>query len=289
MKSKIVNGVYAASLTPLHADLSCNDKALADHCLQLISKGCKGVVLFGTTGEGASFSVAEKKQTLSQVITHGLNPQQIIVGNGSACLTDTIDLALAALEYNCLACLIAPPCYYKNVSDQGVLEFYRTVIQKIANPNLQIILYHIPQYTGVPLTLSVVKTLCNEFPGIVVGLKESEGNLSFTQTILNEVPECKVFVGSERQLPAAVSLGASGSICGMANLWPELICSLYENDNRLAELEKLLPRFKNSQFIATCKALLAEEQNPHWKFIRPPLILKKEGESLFSQSVLHSL
>ena len=46
------NGIYAASLTPLHADLTCDYDAYADHCKDLIAQGCSGVVLFGTTGEG---------------------------------------------------------------------------------------------------------------------------------------------------------------------------------------------------------------------------------------------
>jgi 4-hydroxy-tetrahydrodipicolinate synthase len=272
MALNLENGVYAASLTPLNSDLSCNNAGLIEHCSVLINKGCKGVVLFGTTGEGASFSVMEKKHTIKQVIANGLNPKQVIIGNGSACLADTIDLTLVALENHCLACLIAPPCFYKNVSEEGIITFYRTLIQRIANPQLQIILYHIPQYSGVPLTLPIVKTLCAEFPGIVVGLKESEGNLAFTQSILKEVPQCKVFVGSEKQIPEAVKFGASGSICGMANLWPELICSLYDSDKRISELEELSSQFKNRPFIASCKKLLAYKENPNWSLVRPPLV-----------------
>lgn len=105
-----------------------------------------------------------------------------------------------------------------------------------------------------------------------MGLKESEGNLAMTQAILKEVPECKVFVGKEDQIPAAVSYGAAGSICGMANLWPELICSLYENNKGLDELERKSQLFKNHSFIATCKAMLANEKNSDWNLVRPPLV-----------------
>lgn len=268
---KIENGVYAASLTPLHSDLRCHDEALAKHCLQLIERGCKGVVLFGTTGEGPSFSVAERKQALQQVIARGLDPKKIILGNGSACLQDTVELALAVLENHCLACLIAPPCFFKNVTEEGVIAFYREVIRRVANPNLQIILYHIPQYSGVPLTVNIVKTLCTEFPGIVVGIKESEGNMTLVKEILQTIPECKVFVGKETLIPLAVKHGASGAICGMANLWPELICSIYEGESTL-ELEKVSSALRQLPFIAACKALLSEGKNSPWSLVRPPLV-----------------
>ncbi len=272
--SRIENGVYAAALTPMHGNLRCHDTLLTEHCLQLINRGCQGVVLFGTTGEGASFSVGEKKQALRQVISHGLDPQKIIVGNGSACLTDTVDLALATIEQRCLGSLIAPPCFYKNVLEEGVIAFYREVIRRVANPHLRIILYHIPQYTGVPITVNTVKTLCTEFPDIVVGIKESEGNLSLVKDLLATVPQCQVFVGKELHLPQAIAYGASGTICGMANLWPELICSLYKGAST-AELEKVIATIGNQPFIAACKALLAESNDPTWRFVRPPLVSLK--------------
>ncbi len=264
----IEEGVYAAALTPLQADLYCNDQGLAEHCLDLIARGCKGVVLFGTTGEGPSFSLEEKRKSIKQVISKGLDPQKIIVANGAASFQDTIDLGR---ELQCLAYLIAPPCFFKNVTEEGILTFYREVIRRIYNPKLQVILYHIPQFTGVPLTVNIVKTLCEEFPGIVIGLKESEGNLSFTKAILREVPQCKVFVGFEKQIPEAVKAGAAGSICGMANLWPELICSLCEKRELSPEFEQKVRAIEKYPFIACFKAILAKK-SPDWELLRPPLV-----------------
>lgn len=285
MTYAIEDGVYAAALTPLHSDLSCNHEVLAKHCLQLIDRGCKGIVLFGTTGEGPSFSVDERKETIKKVISRGLDPKKIIVANGSSCLKDTVELTLAALEYNCSACLIAPPCFFKNVTDEGVIAFYREVIQRVSNPHLQVILYHIPKYSGVPITVNIVKTLCEEFPGIVIGIKESEGNISLTKEILKTVPQFKVFVGKEKQIPLAVSCGASGTMCGMANVWPELICSLYDRGNS-PELEPIFLALENRPFIACCKALLADKKNPNWRLVRPPLVsLSAEESDLLKQKV----
>lgn len=282
----IENGVYVAVLTPLHSDLRCNNELLTEHCLQLIERGCKGVVLFGTTGEGPSFSVEERKCTLKKVISNGLDPKKIIVGNGSSCLQDTVDLALTALENDCLACLIAPPSFFKNVTDEGVISFYREVIQRISDPRLQVILYHIPQYSGVPISINIVKTLCAEFPNIIVGIKESEGNLSFIKEVLKTVPQFKVFVGKEKQIPLAVGYGASGTICGMANLWPELICSVYEKGN-ISKLEQISSILENRPFISSCKALLSNSKNPNWNLVRPPLIpLSLEETDLIKQKMI---
>ncbi|MES2200502.1 MAG: dihydrodipicolinate synthase family protein [Chlamydiota bacterium] len=267
----IEDGVYAAALTPLHSDLNCDYEELTKHCLDLMDRGCKGVVLFGTTGEGPSFSSLEKEETIRQVILRGLDPGKIIVGTGSSNLQDTVALVSSVLEYNCLACLISPPCFFKNITEEGVIAFYREVIKRVANPKLQVILYHIPQYTGVPLTVYIVEKLCEEFPEVIVGLKESEGDLSLMKGVLKAVPRCKVFVGKENLIPEAISLGASGAICGMANLWPEIICSLYEKGEDL-DSEKMFLSIGNRPFIASCKALLAEKRGLNWRLVRPPLV-----------------
>ncbi|MBS0629271.1 MAG: dihydrodipicolinate synthase family protein [Verrucomicrobia bacterium] len=261
------NGIYAAALTPLRSDFECDENALTEHCLNLIKRGCKGVVLFGTTGEGSSFSLEEKRRVIKRVTSLGLDPKKIIIANGSSCLPDTIDLVQSAAEHGCLAALIAPPSFYKDVTEDGVLAFYRKVLEKA--PSLPILLYHIPQFSGVALSINIVRTLCAEFPQII-GLKESEGNLPLTKAILENVPKLQVFVGFEKQIPEAVSYGASGSICGMANLWPELICSVYETGD-LTELEKVSKSIEHLPFIPCFKALLAEQKGERWRAVIPPI------------------
>lgn len=262
-------GIYAASLTPVDPDFLCNAEALALHCLDLLNRGCQGVVLFGTTGEGASFPIHEKKRALKQVIARGLDPQKIIIANGSACLQDSIDLCQFAHECGCLASLIAPPCFFKNVTEEGTLAFYREILRQILQ--MPVLLYHIPQFSGVPLTLSIVSTLCREFPNIV-GLKESEGNLAFTKSLLENVPKCQVFVGMERQIAIAVGYGASGSICGMANLWPEAICQAYQTGD-VSEVERLSEPLERVPYIPYFKKLLAAEKGSSWNRVVPPLML----------------
>ena len=116
-----------------------------------------------------------------------------------------------------------------------------------------------------------------------VGFKESEGNLSLVKEILKTVPQCKVFVGKEKHIPLAVGYGASGTICGMANLWPELICSVYEKGN-ISKLEQVSSLFENRPFISSCKALLSDSKNPTWNLVRPPLIpLNLEETDLLKQ------
>lgn len=276
-KNDLEEGLYAAVLTPMHPDFSCNHQKLASHCFALIKRGCKGIALFGTTGEGPSFTQAERIEALQKLISEGFDPKKIILANGSSCINDTAELGREVLKQGCGALLMAPPSFYKNISDEGVLAFYRETIHKIANPNLRIILYHIPQLSGVPISLKVIEELCKEFPKIVIGIKESEGNLLFTKMILETFPHFKVFVGNEKHLIEAVHLGGAGAICGMANLFPELIYSLYlqgkeAHGSNPESLEAVFKALKGHPFIPAAKALMEKREGKVWHALRPPLL-----------------
>jgi 4-hydroxy-tetrahydrodipicolinate synthase len=276
-KPNLQEGVYAAVLTPMHSDFRCNHKKLASHCFELIQQGCTGVALFGTTGEGPSFSLAERVEALEKLILEGFAPEKIILANGSSGIWDTVELGREALKHGCAAVLVAPPSFYKNVTDIGVLAFYREIIQKIGDPNLRILLYHIPQLSGVPISVGIIEALRKEFPEIVIGIKESEGNLSLTKTILETFPDFKVFVGNEKQIIESVHFGGAGTICGIANLYPELICSLYSqgkraNSSNPASIDAVFKALNGIPFIPAAKMLMKKRQGEVWHSVHPPLV-----------------
>ena len=129
-----LKGVFAASLTPLRPDLSCDVQKMASHCKTLIEKGCSGVVLFGTTGEGSSFSVKEKLEAIKSLIDSGLKPEQLMIGVSSCAIPEVVELAQESLKQRCAALLIVPPFYFTKVDEAGVAAFYREVIQRVGNP-----------------------------------------------------------------------------------------------------------------------------------------------------------
>ncbi len=265
---RLAKGIWAASLTPLDGNLHCDGDALEAHCSDLVRRGCRGVVLFGTTGEGPSFSVSEKIEILEKLITKGFPAAKIVLGNGSGNVSDTADLARAATKVGCAAMLIAPPAFFKNVSENGVLAYYRQILQKVSCPFL---VYHLPQYTGVSITLSIIETLLREFPREIIGIKESEGNPLLARKFIDAFPSLQVFVGKESQIAETTAHGGAGSICGIANLYPEKIVSLYEN-GRAEGLMPIFEALKGVPFICAAKAILEERHGPVWHAVRPPLV-----------------
>jgi 4-hydroxy-tetrahydrodipicolinate synthase len=277
-------GIYAASTTPLFANFNCDVETLVAHCQDLLNRGCQGIVLFGTTGEGPSFTVEERKKILKEVIDRGLNPESLILGVLCNTIDDAISLIQYAHEAGCNKILLAPPFYYKSDQEEGVLTFYREVLKRAGNSQLQVLLYHIPQFTGISITTKIVKTLVEEFPKTVVGLKESEGNLSLTQEILSKFPGFLVFVGNENHIQEAVRKGGAGSICGMANICPELICSLYTSDKETRKINALLIEIRKYPIFPAIKSLVEAKKGPQWHTMRPPLspLTEQERQTLYS-------
>jgi 4-hydroxy-tetrahydrodipicolinate synthase len=272
-------GVWCATLTPLEADGRPDHARLAAHTQRLFAAGVDGIALFGTTGEGQSFSVAERLAGLEALLDAGVDPARIIVGTACAALPETIELTRHAVACGCAGALVLPPFFFKGVSDDGVYASYARVIDALADARLQLFLYHIPQVSGVPIADAVIARLAAAYPKLIAGVKDSEGNLEHTLRLLAAFPELAIFVGHEPHLPAALAAGGAGTICGIANLYPRLMRRLFDrarepgHREELARVERFIALLNGYPLFAAFKALQAElTGDAAWNALRPPLV-----------------
>ena len=142
-----VRGLWCATLTPLDPAGDLDGARMTGHALALLGAGVDGVAPFGTTGEGPSFSVAERRSGLETLLRAGVAPRQMVVGTGCASVTDTMELTRHALRSGVSRCLILPPFFFKNVSDEAVYAFYAGLIERVADSRLRVYVYHIPQFS----------------------------------------------------------------------------------------------------------------------------------------------
>ena len=128
--------------------LAIDHARFAAHARALIDAGCGGVTPFGTTGEGPSFSVGERRDAVDALIAGGVPAATILVSVSCAALPDTIALARHAQDVGAWGVLLMPPFFFKGVSDAGIVDSYRQVIDAVADRPLRVVLYHIPQVAG---------------------------------------------------------------------------------------------------------------------------------------------
>ncbi|ABE44136.1 dihydrodipicolinate synthase family protein [Polaromonas sp. JS666] len=279
-KSLAFRGIWPALLTPLHADLSIDHAKLAAHCKSLIASGCPGVTAFGTTGEGPSFSLAERKEAIEQLIKNGIPAGQIMVSTSCAALPETLELTRHAVNAGVHGCLMLPPFFLKGVSDQGVIDCYRYVIDGLADDRLKLYLYHIPQVTGVGLSHHVISTLKNMYPNTILGIKDSACSTEHSVGLANAfMKDLTVYVGFEPDLPEMGRRGSTGAISGLANFMPRVVKRLVTQPDaattpaereRIIKLLGLLEGYSLMPALKGIMAMLSGDQT--WLRVRAPLV-----------------
>lgn len=263
-------GISVALLTPFSATGEIDLPMLADHANSVLARGAHGVTLFGTTGEGASISMAERAPAMAALIASGIAPEQINVGICATSLGDTLAQVDMALNHGITRFLLLPPFYFPNPTEAGLYDWHAQLFAK-ADARAEFILYHIPQVTSVPLSVKLVLRLRADFPDRVIAIKDSSGSWENANSLLGHgtIP---VMVGDERLLHRAVALGGVGSICGMANLHPARLRALFDSATEDLALSREVDIVVARPVIPAVKLMMATMTGrPEWERMRAPL------------------
>jgi 4-hydroxy-tetrahydrodipicolinate synthase len=277
-----VRGLWCAMLTPVDKSGGVDHGRLVDHARRLLAQGVDGVAPFGTTGEGQSFGVGDRAAGLSALLAAGIPADRLVAATGCAALSETITLTRHGVQSGCAGCLVLPPFFFKEPADDGLFAWYARVIEAVGDARLRVLLYHIPQVTGVPLSVDLVARLAKAFPGIIAGVKDSSGDLANTKALLARVPQLAILVGHEPHLPRALRAGGVGTICGVANVYPQIVRALFSpnvspsDEKRIATFIDIL---FSQPFLPAFKAIVAAQTgDPAWHAMCPPWTELGEAE-----------
>lgn len=275
----IAPGAWAASLTPLNADLSIDHIALAAHVRWLLSQGAGGVAVLGTTGEANSFSTTERLELIAALGKANFESKRIIVGTGCCAAPDTIALTRAALDRGFANVMMLPPFYYKNVSEEGLFQAFARAIEAVSDPRLRVIIYDFPLMTGLTISTALLARLRSAFGAVVVGVKNSSGAWPAMEDALTQLPGFKVFAGTEQFLLPTLRAGGPGCISATANVTiaalAEIVSRQRDANAEALQAEATSTRLALQQFpaIPALKELFAQATGrAAWRFLRPPLV-----------------
>jgi 4-hydroxy-tetrahydrodipicolinate synthase len=264
-------GISPALVTPFSQG-QVDVRRLASHAKDCLARGCRTATVFGTTGEGPSIAAAERDRVATDLIGLGIAPDQLVEGVIACSVEEAAYSTSRALRRRAHAVLLAPPFYFRPAPDESVFAWYAAVFDAVGSELRDVILYHIPGMTGVPLSHTVIRRLVQDFPGTIRGVKDSAGHAEATFALIEAFPDLDILVGDETYLGRACAAGAAGSICGVANIVPEAVIALAESGRDDPRIVQLVQEITSHPVAPMVKALVAHVRGDRvWAAARPPL------------------
>lgn len=278
MSTGPIGGVLAAVPTPFSAGAEPDFDLFLEHCNWVLDNGCDGLNVLGSTGEATSQSSKVRTEIMRVVAASNLDRGALMVGTGTPSLAETVELTRLAAELGFDAALVVPPYYYAAVSDDGLFEYFVQLIRAVEDTDLGVYLYNFPQMTGLVFSVDLVERLIAAFPNHMRGMKDSSGDLSYTnQMAATFAGSFDVFPGSEAPLPDAVAQSYAGCISASVNATAVQAAGIWRsrhavNDAEAAELRELRAAIQSVPIAAAAKFLIAQRTgNDSWQRMLPPL------------------
>jgi len=238
------SGVFAALTTPFVHDGSVSLPDLKHNVHRYNQTDLAGYVALGSTGEAVLLTRAEMDGILATVKESAAKGKKLLAGAGAESTAETIERTKRAAEFGYDAVLVKTPYYYKPAYKPEVLiAHYRRVADESPIP---VMLYSIPQFTGIALGSAEVAALA-EHPNII-GIKDSSGNVQGVAEIVAATPPAfQILVGSAASVYPSMAIGARGAILALACALPEKCVALFElfrqgHHEKARELQSTLVR-----------------------------------------------
>ncbi|HBY57564.1 MAG TPA: 4-hydroxy-tetrahydrodipicolinate synthase [Candidatus Atribacteria bacterium] len=232
-----LEGIFPPIVTPFLGE-EVVYRYLAENVEKLNKSGIKGIVVLGSNGENVYLSEEEKIKVVKTVIQSASESMMIIVGSGCESARETIRLTNKMAKIGAQAALIITPFYYgSKMNDEALIKYYSTVADQSEIP---ILLYNVPKFTGVNLSVEALSALSNHTN--IIGIKDSSGDINQLGQYLNEVDSnFNVLVGTAGALLGALTLGCKGGILALANIVPEKCVEIYRlvQDGKIKEAREL--------------------------------------------------
>jgi 4-hydroxy-tetrahydrodipicolinate synthase len=260
-----INGAIAPVPTPLDERLAFDRRALTAHLRWLASEGLDGALILGTNGEFPSLALDERR-AVAETAASADTRLQLTLGVGSCALPEAlimVDLA-ATLGYDSVLC--PPPFYFRSAPTEGVAAFFRAILERSALP---VLLYHIPQVTGVPISDDLLDSIGDHEN--LVGVKDSSGDPGELRRFTGRFRGGCYLVGNDRLVTECIAQGGMGSITAAASVAPSLVCAVQKGEGDQGHLDRVRGLLEEYGLGPSVKAILRHGGLGDFA-TRPPLV-----------------
>jgi 4-hydroxy-tetrahydrodipicolinate synthase len=219
------SGVMPAVTTPFNSDLTVDHEFLIRHTTWLLDNGCRGLVMLGSLGEGATLEPAEKLAILkSAVRASAPKGTPVVAAISSLSTRNAVQLAKDAEAAGCSGLMVLPPYVYS--SDWREMKQHVAAI--FGATSLPCMLYNNPIAYGTDFIPVQIAELAAEFDNLQA-VKESSSDVRRVMAIREILGDrLKILVGVDDLVVEGVYAGATGWVAGLVNAFPRESVELFE-------------------------------------------------------------
>lgn len=203
---KNFKGIFPALLTPFDKNDNVNTAELKRLVEWHISQGVTGFYVAGSTGEAFLLSEEERRLVYATVKEAAGDRATLIAHVGAVSTKQAVEYAkyVESIGYDAVSAVA--PFYYK-FSNAQVIEHYTAIADSVKIP---LIIYNIPAFSGVDLSLDEVSGLLNHEN--ILGIKYTSNDYFKMQQIRARFPEKIIYNGFDEMMICGLAMGADGGI-----------------------------------------------------------------------------
>ena len=242
MKINHLSGLIAAPFTPMDNSGELNLSLIPEYYQFLKHNKVTGAFINGSTGEGVSMSLIEKK-AVAKAWADATNEDEdfkVMTLLGGTSLTDCKELAIYAQQAGLYAVSFTAPFYFKPADAATLAACCKEIADVV--PDMPFYYYHIPVLTGVDFSMiDLLKNVDRKVPNFA-GIKYThEDFMDFLSCLHFQNNKYDMLWGRDENMLAALAVGAKGAVGSTFNYAAPLYYDLIEafNNNDLKKAQAL--------------------------------------------------
>lgn len=225
---KKFEGIYVPILMPVknEFDGAVDIERLRQQVSYVIEHGVDGILAFGSNSEFYMFSDDEMLEATKAIVEEAAGRVPVMFGVGHIRTSQCVELARRAAELGIDAISVLQPMFI-TPTQTALYNHFKAIAEAVSDT--AVLIYNNPGLAGYPVSIDTIVNLAHDVPNIV-GIKDSSGNITDLQELVRRCDDIdfKVFAGKDTVVFAGFCCGAAGAVCSTANIYPELVCSIYD-------------------------------------------------------------
>lgn len=227
MKAKEFKGIIPPIQTSFTADGELNEQGIRN-LIRFTLPHVHAYYPIGTYGVGPLMTLDDRKKALEIILDEVNGKVPVIAHVGCADTKSAIELAKHAKAAGASAVASISPYYSPNLPDDMLFQYHADIIDAVQDDDFYYFLYNNPNYCQNKISPNLLRRLAEHG---LRGCKEASFDLvnfyQFKEAVA-DYPDFSMIVGTEAIFVAAYDAGADGCVCGIGNIFPEVMRKMHD-------------------------------------------------------------